>query len=105
MLYDLQEPPAGFTEVSLKLNTSLSEISLQHLQFLALQGLVQPKRFPRAMFFTLTTLLLMLAPVFFTNWKILDLAGCLRLGWMGLGLNDLEFRVTDKECDGVLARG
>jgi hypothetical protein len=72
-----------------------------------MHGLVQPKRFPRAMFltFTIGILLLMLAPVFFTNWEILDLTGCLGLRWKGLGVSDLESRVLDKNCVDLLSRG
>ena len=73
MLYDLQQPPTAFTVCLLKVKVSLFDTILQHLQFLELQGAVHLELCPKAMFLTLTTLFLILEPVFFTNWKIFGL--------------------------------
>ena len=96
--------------------------------FLYPHFIVRPNCFPNAMFLTLTTLLLMLAPVFFTNWKSSHLSWAefvrFRVGTFGvlasvlgvvipdidkLGLGDLEPGPltfgTDRWWEGVLVSG
>ena len=53
------------------------------------------------MFFTFTTLLLIEAPVFFTNWKILDVVGLLRVGCGLLFLCALGVEILDREMLGL----
>ena len=69
MLYDAQEPSAVLTVVLLYLYCSRWEIISQLPQLREWQGRVLPKCLPRARFFTLFTLLRMLAPAFLTNWN------------------------------------
>ena len=58
---------------------SESDIILQHLQFLASHGWVQPDRPPSAKFLSFTTQFRILGPVFLTNWNRLG-AFALRVG-------------------------